>query len=280
MILTATYAKYTRDPGGEPPEPGMGKEAGKIEATPFKNRKDRLRSQNSPRTDPFMTRLQSAASPDLSNRLIRDRMLLRFWSECGYEGTGGDWLWIMWPFKQKERIPFFMVIETGLRNMVSASPFLDNDTLSQIGDRRVLGDDVLRRLPAEVIYASSFLVIHFCLTRPYGLKKTFDRNSVGNTVQKAIRGAFNLAPDSLGTQEEVFVARYEYYLAVTKVENPKGEADTMARAFAWVTLRVDDRAPETPGLNSKLGYLLILGNVIFETTEDIMSGLLRNKELF
>ena len=43
------------DPGGEPHEPETGKKAGKIETTPFGNRKNNVRNQNChfSRTDPI-----------------------------------------------------------------------------------------------------------------------------------------------------------------------------------------------------------------------------------
>lgn len=186
----------------------------------------------------------------------------------------------MWPFKTKEEIPVTIVLETCIQNMVTRSPFLDAELLDKVGDRKGLGVEVLRRLPAEIVYFSTFLAVHFCLTRPYGLKKSFEMNGVAQAVEKAAHQAFASAPDSLRVHEELFPQRYKFYTGTAKIENPAGEKDSLVRAFCWATLGIDDDdVAETPELKSKLAYLEILGDVMFDMTDDIMGGMVKDKEL-
>ncbi|MBE0544952.1 MAG: hypothetical protein IH623_26745, partial [Verrucomicrobia bacterium] len=185
----------------------------------------------------------------------------------------------MWPFKTKEKIPFVIVMEMCVQNMVTRSPFLNEEILTKIGDRRVLGGEVLKRLPAEIIYFSTFLVIHFCLTRPYGLKKSFEMDGVVKAIEQASHQAFASAPDSLRVHEELFPHRYKFYTGTSKIENAAGEKDSLVRAFCWVTLGIDDdEVAETPEIKSKLAYLEILGDVMFDMTDDIVGGMVKDKE--
>jgi len=186
----------------------------------------------------------------------------------------------MWPFNKKEKIPLIIFLEIGIGKMVSQSPFLDESILTQIGDRRILGEDVLKRLKAEIVYFSIFLVTHFCITRPYGLKKkAFNADELGELFDQILDNAFTNAPAGLHLRKLDFTRRYKYYVETTRNQNPKGGMELLVRAFALATLVADNPEATVPNMNAKLDYLLVLGDVMFDTTDEIVGGLLKNKEM-
>lgn len=185
----------------------------------------------------------------------------------------------MWPFPQKKKVPFEVFIKASLTYLVETAPFLVFEELERFGDLGVLGEDTVHRLEREIIYYSIFLQIHFTLTRPYGLNRALNADTVGNVIDLAVAKALPTAPTHIRLNQETFALRYLYYLKAKDIHSSRGELGSLCQAFSWAVVGLENSATPPPDIEQKLEILLPMGEWIYTTLDTSVSGLLKETKL-